>query len=141
MDADELKRKLAERLAKLDSNHGFHATCGFKTVSHGDGRARCELVVAPAVQNISGFLHGGATASLVDHAGTLAIITADREARPGVTTDLNVTYLAPAPGGSTVVADAVALKVGKTLAFVSVDIRRAEDGVLVAQGRMTKFQG
>ena len=65
----------------------------------------------------------------------------DRENRPGVTSDLNVSYFAPAPGGSTVVADAAVLKIGKTLAFVSVDIRRKTDGVLVAQGRMTKFQG
>ena len=80
-------------------------------------------------------------ATLVDDAGTLAIVTADRDNRPGVTTDLNVSYFAPAPGGSTVVAEAAVLKIGKTLAFVTVDIRRKTDGVLVAQGRMTKFQG
>lgn len=120
---------------------GLATTCGFRVVSHGDGKAVCEVDVTPAVQNVSGNLHGGAIATLVDHVGTWAIVSADRQGRPGVTTDLNVSYLAPAPAGATVVAQAAVLKVGKTLAFVTVDVRRKDDGVLVAQGRMTKFQG
>jgi acyl-coenzyme A thioesterase 13 len=141
MSSDEHARKVADRVARLANSSGFDGTCGFRPVSWGDGKARVEMVVAPVVQNINGHLHGGATAALVDNAGTLAIVTADREARPGVTTDLNVTYLAPGPGGSTVVADATVLKIGKTMAFVTVDVRRATDGALIAQGRMTKFQG
>ena len=120
---------------------GFNVTCGFRLVTHGGGRATVELDVTPAVVNVNGALHGGATAALVDNAGTWAIMSADRQGRPGVTTDLNVTYLAPAPGGTTVVAEATVLKAGKTLAFVTVEVRRAADGVLVAQGRMTKFHG
>ncbi len=99
------------------------------------------LEVSEAVQNLGGALHGGAIATLVDDAGTCAIISKDRDHRPGVTTDLNVSYFAPGPGGSVVIAEATVLKAGKTLAFVSVDIRREADGVLVAQGRMTKFMG
>ncbi|EAU61715.1 PaaI family thioesterase, partial [Stigmatella aurantiaca] len=59
--------------------------------------------------------------------------------RPGVSTDLNVSWFSPAPGDSTVLVEATVLKSGRTLAFVQVDIRREKDGVLVAQGRMTKF--
>ena len=140
--SDDAKKKdaLAARIREA-TGKGFGATCGFRPVEYGEGKARVELEVAPGVQNMGGFLHGGAIATLVDDAGTLAIVTADRENRPGVTTDLNVSYFSPAPGGSTVVADATVLKIGKTLAFVTVDIRRKADGVLVAQGRMTKFQG
>lgn len=118
---------------------GFAGTCGLRTVSAGDGRATVEMAVTPAVQNPKGTLHGGAIATLVDHAGTVAIITADREGRPGVTTDLNVTYLLPGPAGETVVAEATVLRCGRTMAYVTVDVRR-RDGQLVAQGRMTKFQ-
>lgn len=140
--SDDAKKKeaLAERIRQA-TGKGFGATCGFRPVSFGDGKATVELDVAPSVQNMGGFLHGGAIATLVDDAGTLAIVTADRENRPGVTTDLNVSYFSPAPGGSTVTADATVLKIGKTLAFVTVDVHRKTDGVLVAQGRMTKFQG
>jgi acyl-coenzyme A thioesterase 13 len=140
MSDDAKKKALAERV-KQASSAGFGATCGFRHISFDAGKAIVELDIGPAVQNMGGFLHGGAIATMVDDAGTLAIITADRDNRPGVTTDLNVSYFAPAPGGSTVVAEATVLKIGKTLAFVTVDIRRKADGVLVAQGRMTKFQG
>jgi acyl-coenzyme A thioesterase 13 len=90
---------------------------------------------------MGGFLHGGAIATLVDDAGTCAIISKDRDHRPGVTTDLNVSYLNPGPGGTFVLAEATVLKTGKTLAYVSVDIKREADGVIIAQGRMTKFMG
>jgi acyl-coenzyme A thioesterase 13 len=119
----------------------FDDVLAARTVSAADGRARLELDVTEAMQNVNGMLHGGVIATLVDIAGTAAIKTADRQGRPGVSTDLNVSFFAPAPGGSVVVADAQVLKIGKTLAFVTVDIRRAADGALVAQGRMTKYQG
>jgi len=118
----------------------FDELCGFRHISSGNGSARVELDVTQANQNIKGTLHGGAIATLIDHAGTVAIRTADREGRPGVSTDLNVSFFAPALPGSVVIADAQVLKIGKTLAFVTVDVR-TPDGTLVAQGRMTKFQG
>ena len=103
------------------------------------GRVTLRLPVDERVVNLNGKLHGGASATLVDVAGTLAIMTADRDGRAGVSTDLNVSYLAPGEG--VVVIDARVLKSGRTLAFVAVDIRREADGVLVAQGRMTKAMG
>jgi len=100
---------------------------------------RMRLAVDERVQNLNGKLHGGASATLVDIAGTLAIMTADRDGRAGVSTDLNVSYVAPGEG--VVLIDARVIKSGRTLAFVAVDIRRESDGVLVAQGRMTKAMG
>jgi acyl-coenzyme A thioesterase 13 len=133
-------QKVEARMHRLENMISFGKTCGFRTIRYGDGKARVELTVTEAVQNVNGALHGGCTAALVDHVGTLAIVTADKEARPGVTTDLNVTYMAPAPLGEVVSADAEVLKIGKVMAYVTVDVRRA-DGVLVAQGRMSKYQG
>lgn len=138
--SEEVRARVAERLRR-GNEEGFARTCGFRIVAFGDGRASVELDVTPSVENPNGTLHGGAIATLVDHAGTMAIASADFEGRTGVTTDLNVTYLAPGPDGSTVIAEAQVLKVGKTLAFVAVDVRRKSDGVLIAQGRMTKYQG
>lgn len=130
------------RLAELFGTHGFDkALPGMKLVSAHGGKAVVRLEVTEAVQNWGGTLHGGAIATLVDDAGTCAIISKDRDHRPGVTTDLNVSYFSPAPGGTFVLAEATVLKTGKTLAYVSVDIKREHDGVLAAQGRMTKFLG
>jgi acyl-coenzyme A thioesterase 13 len=119
---------------------GFPLLCGMRTLGAGAGQAKVELSVRPDVENPNGALHGGAIATLVDQAGTLAIMSADRQGRPGVTTDLNVTFLLPAPSGSAVIAEATVLKIGRTMAYVTVDVRRSTDGALVAQGRMTKFQ-
>jgi acyl-coenzyme A thioesterase 13 len=104
-----------------------------------EGHVQMRLAVDERVQNLNGKLHGGASATLVDIAGTLAIMTADRDGRAGVSTDLNVSYVAPGEG--VVLIDARVIKSGRTLAFVAVDIRRESDGVLVAQGRMTKAMG
>lgn len=135
------RETLPERLARLESTNTLNHSLGFRIVSYGEGKARAELDCTLAVQNLNGMLHGGATAALIDHVGTVAIMSADRESRPGVTTDLNVTYLAPAATGGKVYADATVLKIGKIMAYVTVDVRRAEDDVLVAQGRMSKYQG
>ncbi len=126
-------RALCDRL-------GFHTGCGFRVDDINDGKVQVSMDVTPEVQNANGTLHGGAIATLVDHAGTIAIMIADRNGRPGVTTDLNVSYLAAGLGGSTVIAKAQALKIGAFMAYVTVDVRRT-DGTLIAQGRMTKFQG
>jgi len=129
-----------DRLGQLFGTLGFDAAFpGMELLDVANGRARVRLPVGERVQNINGTLHGGAIATLVDNAGTLAIISADRQHRAGVTTDLNVSYFAPGTG--VVVCEGTVLKIGKTLAFVSVDIRREADNVLVAQGRMTKFMG
>ena len=105
------------------------------------GRSRLRLSVERSLQNIGNNLHGGASATLVDYAGTLAIMSADKEGRPGVTTDLNVSYLSAGRPGESVLVEAHCLKAGRTLAYVSVDLLREQDGVRIAQGRMTKFMG
>lgn len=135
---DDWLSRLRERFGKLGFDLAFP---GMELLAAGDGMAEVRLPVSEAVRNFGGSLHGGAIATLVDDAGTLAIITADRQARPGVSTDLNVTFLAPAPLGGAVIARARVLKAGRTLAFVTVEIRREADSVLVAEGRMTKFLG
>jgi acyl-coenzyme A thioesterase 13 len=103
------------------------------------GEVTVRLPVGPAVQNLNGSLHGGASATLVDIAGTLALVVADRDGRSGVTTDLNVSYFQAATG--TVLCTAKVLRLGRTLGFITADIFREADGVLCAQGRMTKHMG
>jgi acyl-coenzyme A thioesterase 13 len=129
---------LLQFLARHEAT-GVYRQAGFRLLEHGDGVARMECPVGPATQNVNGDLHGGVLATLVDEVGTVALASLDRDGRPGVTTDLNVSYLAPGRAPR-VIAEARALKIGRLLGFVQVDVR-GEDGVLVAQGRMTKFMG
>ena len=83
---------------------------GLEPLEVAGGKARAKLTVSPSLQNLGGTLHGGAMASLVDLMGTIAIMSADREGRPGVTTDLNLTCCAPVPGGSVVLIEARVLR-------------------------------
>jgi acyl-coenzyme A thioesterase 13 len=133
---EQLRKRLEEKFGKVGFDRVFP---GLELVDAGEGRARLRLPVSETVQNINGALHGGAAATLVDMAGTLAIMTADRDGRAGVSSDLNISWLSPAPRDSVVIAEGTVLKTGRTLAFVQVDLRLEGDGVLVAQGRMTKF--
>jgi len=125
--------------ARLSNLGGLSRTLGERVLDYGDGRARVELAISEKVMNPVGALHGGALAALVDSAGTIAIMASPKNplAKPGVTTDLAVTYLAPAREG-VVVAAAEARKVGRTLEVADVQVTR-EDGTVVALGRMTKF--
>jgi acyl-coenzyme A thioesterase 13 len=128
----------------------FMASGGFDSALQGlelldvnpsEGSVRARLKVLPHVRNIRGSLHGGAIATLVDDVGSFAIVAGDKDGRGGTSTDLNVTYCAPAAADSSVIVDAKVLRIGKVLAFVTVDVRREADNQLVAQGRMTKYVG
>src|ERR1700722_5288120 len=99
----------------------LYARCGLKLLDYGGGRARMECPVAGATLNVNGDLHGGVIALLVDEVGTVALASADRDGRPGVTTELNVSYLSPGRPPR-VIAEAKTLKIGRLLGTVVVDI-------------------
>src|SRR5438477_3155569 len=121
---EETLRGLKQRFG----SGGFDsALVGFEVLSLENGKARVRIPVSPQVANLNGNLHGGAIATLVDDVGTLAIVDADRQNRPGVTTDLNVSYFAPGRAGENVLVEGTVLKSGRTVAYVSVDLRRESD--------------
>jgi acyl-coenzyme A thioesterase 13 len=73
----------------------------------------------------------------VDIVGTLALLAKD-PTKPGVTVELNCSYVSAAKAGETVEVVGVVLKSGKKLGFTQVDIKRKSDGRLIASGRHTK---
>ena len=135
MNVTELVDALSNR-----REHGWLVP-GMQAVDASEGHVVIRVEVGAELVNSFGMLHGGAAATLVDVVGTIAIAAADRDHRPGVSTDLNVSWFAPVPKSEFVVVEANVLKTGRTLAFVTVDLRRESDGVLAAQGRMTKVLG
>jgi len=54
---------------------------------------------------------------------------------------LSSRYLRAAKAGDEIVIDANTLKLGKSLAFLSIEIKNKKDGKLVAVGSHTKFVG
>lgn len=106
---------------------------------HGVMRAR--LVVGPRQLNSKGSLHGAFSATVTDWAGGLAIASCGLDTT-GVSTDIHVNYLSGAKEGDLLEIESRANKVGKSLAFTTVDIyKKSPEGelVLVAKGSHTKY--
>ena len=95
----------------------------------------------PCHLNSKGTLHGTVSACLTDWAGGLAIATHGRE-KTGVSTDIHTTFISTAKEGDVLEIEGRANKVGGTLAFTSVEIRKVgEDGAssVVSVGSHTKY--
>ncbi|XP_012943183.1 acyl-coenzyme A thioesterase 13 [Aplysia californica] len=125
---------------RVDSNGFENLFKEMKVLSGGDGQCCCELRVTSPLMNARGSLHGGVTASLVDAVSTYALMTTGTGA-PGISMDLNVSYLKPVKLDDSVVVEAKTLSCGRTLAVATVDIRSKQTGQLVAHGRHSKFVG
>lgn len=114
----------------------FHAWLGVHAVETGPGRA--VLRIPPNEDHVGNPLvpavHGGIVAALIDLAGGAALFV-DLQI-PTPTIDMRVDYLRPAIAGKAIVAEARVKSLGRTVAFVDVDVTD-EDGRLVAQGRCT----
>jgi acyl-coenzyme A thioesterase 13 len=135
VNVDDLRAALSQR-----PDFGW-VVPGLEPVSVDGGHVVVQVEVTLDHVNVAKNLHGGAAATLVDVVGTLAIMNADEHNRFGVSTDLTVSWFAPVPLGDVAIVDAEVLKVGRSLAFVLVSIRRASDDTLCVQGRMTKSLG
>jgi acyl-coenzyme A thioesterase 13 len=151
--ADERRQSFIDRVktagadimlgAFLSTGYKFDRTLEGMTVMRVEnGLVVCELVVAEGLQNAYGSLHGGATCTIVDVVGTMALLSVD-PTRAGVSVDLNVTFLAAAKAGERITVEARVLRSGKRLGFTEVEIFKAgaaagDARVLVATGRHTK---
>ncbi|KAL5704204.1 hypothetical protein ACHQM5_022662 [Ranunculus cassubicifolius] len=102
------------------------------------GRVLCSMKVPPRLLNVGNFLHGGATASLVDVIGSAAIFTTGATS-VGVSIEINISYLDAAFDDEEIEIDARCLRVGKAVGVVSVELRKKKTGKIFAQGRHTKY--
>ena len=106
------------------------------------GTFTARLTVKPCHLNSKGSLHGVVSTCLTDWAGGLAIATHGLE-KTGVSTDIHTTFISTAKEGDVLEIEGRANKVGGTLAFTAVEIRKfGGDGTntsIVATGSHTKF--
>ncbi|KAJ7001014.1 acyl-coenzyme A thioesterase 13 [Populus alba x Populus x berolinensis] len=102
------------------------------------GRVVCSMKVPPRLLNGGNFLHGGATATLVDLVGSAAIFTVGAPAT-GVSVEINVSYLDAAFADEEIEIEARVLRVGKAVGVVSVELKKKRTGKIIAQGRHTKY--
>lgn len=116
---------------------GMWETLGFELVESGGGRAVLQVTPTPAHENGAGVTHGGMTASLVDSATGMAILTAVDVDAVIATVDLNITYARPIPiDGGALTATATVDHLGRTIAVASCEVRDTR-GRVVTLGRAT----
>ncbi|VEN60186.1 unnamed protein product [Callosobruchus maculatus] len=104
-----------------------------------DGHCVAELKVAEEHSNPMGGLHGGCSATLVDNVSSFALLSHEKGGAASVSVDMHMTYLKGAVVGDTIEIDARTTRVGKTLAFLEVDIRNKDTGDLLVKGTHTKY--
>ncbi|KAF7245106.1 Acyl-coenzyme A thioesterase 13 [Varanus komodoensis] len=132
---------LREVVKHFRESPGFDRVLNKMTlVSASPGKVVCEMKVEEEHTNRGGTLHGGLTATLVDVVSTVALMHTERQA-PGVSVDMNITYMSAAKIGEEILITAEILKQGRSMAFASVDLTNKATGKLIAQGRHTKHVG
>lgn len=138
---NSLTQNLREVMKAMSKVPGFDRVLEKVTlVSAAPEKIICEMKVEEQHTNKMGTLHGGLTATLVDSISTMALLCTERGA-PGVSVDMNITYMSPAKIGEEILITAHILKQGKTLAFASVDLTNKATGKLIAQSRYTQHLG
>ncbi|CAF0854230.1 unnamed protein product [Adineta ricciae] len=103
------------------------------------GHIQCELDIDEKHLNRNDTLHGGMLTSLTDSVSTLALETNERKPSKSASVELSVSFLKAAKKGETLVIDAETVKLGRTLAFLSVEFRNKQNNELLATGKHTKF--
>ena len=89
----------------------------------------------PEFCNPAGYVQGGFLAAMLDDTMGPAVLVKSNGALYTATTDLHVSFLAPAKTGL-LTAEATVVQIGKTIGFIEGKLRDA-DGVVVAKASAT----
>ena len=135
---EETKKQLIQQFWQHSSTVDSNIIGNVETI--GNGHVVVSIKVKQQHLNGYGKLHGGIICTIVDLIGTFAILSSQNfdSLEPGVSTDLNVSFMNGADLGDELRVESTVLKQGRTLAFAQVDIRDKSSGKLIAQGRHTK---
>ena len=113
-------------------------------VSAAHGRIVARLRLQPVHLNSKGTLHGSVSATIVDWAGGMAIASTGLH-KTGVSTDIHISYVSAAKDNDFIEIEAWVTRVGKSLAYTMVEIRKVGDdvngkGPVVCTGSHTKYR-
>lgn len=108
-----------------------------------DGRVTGRMVLEEKHVNSLGGLHGTTSAALVDFTAGMAIVAKSGGDKTGVSTDIHISYVASARAGDTVEVECWVNKLGRTLAYTGVEIRKVvgegEARKVLVTGSHTKY--
>lgn len=131
MVTEEQKQTAAEMIKKIP----YPSLLGFELVDLKFGEAILKLKMRDELRQPYGFLHGGATASLIDTATAFACISCLAKGEQTMTIDLTVHYLRPHKDGE-VFCTAKVVRNGKKIQTVSAEVIN-EEGKLIATALST----
>jgi len=135
MSQTELSEAQQSRIARAMNSVPFARLLDLKLEAASPGRSVMSLQIRDELRQNLGVVHGGVTASLIDSAAALAIVSLLAEGERATTVDLTINYLRPLRSGK-VTATARVLRAGKRVIAVSADVED-EDGNLAATGLTT----
>ena len=126
MLADQVENASLSGYSRLIEYHLQRADKGYAEVS---------LSVSTKHLNRLGVMHGGVLATLIDTATGFAVAFAEspEKMKPAVTLTLNTQFLGQTQEGDQLVAIGRHIGGGKTIAYASAEVRKA-DGTLVGRG-------
>ena len=130
LSADELAR-LEAALAEVN----FAQLLGIEIVELRRGEAALSMRVRPELTRMTGIVHGGAIASLMDSASAFAVLSLLGPEEQTVTVDLTLHFLRPVSEGR-IEARARVLRAGRRVCTVSIEAT-ADTGKLVATALTT----
>lgn len=133
------RRKTANFIPRADSRTDFLLSDAL-IVKASRGAVTARLTLGNNHVNSRGTLHGAVSASLVDWGGSLAI--ASQVEQTGASIDIQISYIGTANVGETIEIEAVANKVGRSVAFTTIRIYKVVNevpGPMIATGSHTKF--
>ncbi|KAH0612337.1 uncharacterized protein H6S33_010389 [Morchella sextelata] len=112
-----------------------------KITSVEKGTVKAGLRVEKKHLNSKGFLHGTVSTCLIDWMGSMVIASHGLE-KTGLSTDIHATYIATAQEGDVLLVVGQASRVGRSLAFLTVNISKvlpSGETQIVATGTHTKY--
>lgn len=111
----------------------LHGYMGLVEASPGDTSQGLVLTVDPKIANNSAMMHGGMVATSIDVSAAYAIFPLLADNEVVLTNSLTISYLRPAPIGSTIWARAEVLRRGRATAFIRSEVGIGEKLIATAQ--------
>lgn len=94
--------------------------------------------VHPGTLNYWGAMHGGSIATLIDIASTIAITASDRTNRKNISIELSTNYVGPIYSNKIVYVNCKIPKIGKTIAYSTIEVLDSDNLSILATGSHTK---
>ena len=127
---------MADVAEAIPSKNTIHETLGVRAIEARPERVVLELDVGPHVHQLTGIMHGGASAVIAESAASIgAWLNCDQERESVVGTDLNISHLRAHRDGP-VRAIATPIRVGRSIQVWNIDIVDLQEE-LVAIARLT----